>query len=159
MESPSCLFVIAISQCVAVTVQTHNTQRVIYLFYFWVSFLSKAYVYDPPGSPLLRFFLNHIFLFSPFSQLWFLMTPAHSEREIQLESLELHSITAGRPWAETEIAAPYLLSRIVGTWSKGKESCIKPKSSSAKIRKTLCLAIETIRGDCQRWGLLHNLLW
>lgn len=53
----------------------------------------------------------------------------------------------------------YLLSRIAGTWSKGKHRETNTHSNKEKNRKSLCLAIETIWRDCQRWGLLHNLLW
>lgn len=53
----------------------------------------------------------------------------------------------------------YLLSRIAGTWSKGKHRETNTHNNKEKSRKSLCLAIETIWRDCQRWGLLHNLLW
>ncbi len=73
---------------------------------------------------------------------------------------QLHSITAPFPLpTQSWKRSSYLLSRIAGTWSKGKDREINTHSNREKNRKSLCLAIETIWRDCQRWGLLHNLLW
>lgn len=89
----------------------------------------------------------------------FLVSPAHCNR-LRYQCI---SCTASLPHSPSQYRSrkrsSYLLSRIAGTWLKGKHRDTNTHNNKEKSRKSLCLAIETIWRDCQRWGLLHNLLW